>query len=229
MTERLSKKGALSNEIGKKINGFCFVICGYFYCVAGSKKASAASPTVLTIGSHNGDVWDLQYRLWQLGYSVSIDGLYGYQTYQAVRKFQSNDGLASDGIVGYNTWRVLKEKSLSQSEFELLAKLVYSEARGETYTGQVAVAAVVLNRVDSGVFPNDVRSVIFQDGAFTAVNDGQFWLSPNQTARNSALDAIRGWDPSHGALYYFNPNTATSSWIWSRPQIVTIGNHIFTK
>jgi len=192
-------------------------------------KAYATSPSVLTIGSANGDVWDLQYRLQQLGYTVSIDGQFGYQTLSAVKKFQTNFGLSNDGIVGYNTWRVLKKKSLSKNEFDLLTKLVYSEARGESYKGQVAVAAVVLNRIDSPQFPNTVRSVIFEEGAFTAVNDGQFWLTPNETARNAALEAIRGWDPSYGALYYFNPKTATSSWIWSRPQLVTIGNHVFTK
>lgn len=190
--------------------------------------AQAAAPSILKIGSSNGDVWDLQYRLYQLGYNVSIDGIYGYQTYKAVTKFQTNYGLISDGIVGSSTWKVLKKKSLSKSEFQLLTHLVYSEARGESYKGQVAVAAVVLNRIGSSKFPNDIRSVLFQNKAFTAVDDGQFWLTPNITAKNAALDAVRGWDPSRGALFYFNPNTATSSWIWSRPQLITIGDHIFT-
>ncbi len=189
--------------------------------------AEANGPALLKLGSSNGDVWDLQYRLTQLNYNVTIDGKYGYQTYNAVKRFQKNYGLLNDGIVGPNTWKVLKKHSLSLEEFKLLTRLVYSESRGEPYEGQVAVAAVVLNRIDSNQFPNSVRSVIFQERAFTAVDDGQFWLNPNQTAEKAALDAIRGWDPAKGALYYFNPDTATSSWIWSRPQIKKIGKHIF--
>lgn len=194
-----------------------------------SNGVNAQAPTTLKIGSSNGDVWDLQYRLKQLGYQVSVDGFYGYQTYSAVKKFQKNYGLVADGVVGPTTWKVLKKKSLSKSEFDLLARLVYSEARGESYQGQVAVAAVALNRIDSDKFPNDLRSVIFQPYAFTAVDDGQFWLTPNATSYYAALDAVRGWDPSGGALFYFNPKTATSDWIWSRPQIKTIGSHIFTR
>lgn len=189
----------------------------------------AQSPATLKIGSSNGDVWDLQYRLNQIGYPVSIDGVFGYNTYKTVKNFQGDYGLLSDGVAGPTTWRVLKRKSLSYKEFDLLTRLVYSEARGEPYEGQVAVAAVALNRVDSSQFPNDIRSVIFQEDAFTAVQDGQFWYTPNQTAKYAALDAIRGWDPSKNSLFYFNPDTATSSWIWSRPQVKTIGNHIFTK
>jgi len=192
-------------------------------------SANAQAPSVLKLGSNNGDVWDLQYRLNQLGYQVGIDGVYGYQTYYAVKKFQKDYGLTPDGIVGSYTWSVLKKRSLSKDEFKLLTQLVYSEARGESYTGQVAVAAVALNRIDSNQFPNDLRSVIFQKYAFTAVDDGQFWLYPNMTAYYAALDAVRGWDPSGGALFYFNPDTATSDWIWSRPQITKIGNHIYTK
>ncbi|TCS82574.1 spore cortex-lytic enzyme [Tepidibacillus fermentans] len=191
--------------------------------------ANAQSPSILKYGSSNGDVWDLQYRLKQLNYLVKIDGYYGYQTINAVKKFQSDYGITADGIVGPITWKVLKKHSLSQNEFNLLVHLVYSEARGEPYKGQVAVAAVALNRLDSKQFPNTLREVIFQEGAFTAVSDGQFWLTPNETARLAALDAVRGWDPSQGTLYYFNPKTATSAWIWSRPQILKIGDHIFTK
>ncbi|MFV9511514.1 spore cortex-lytic enzyme [Tepidibacillus sp. LV47] len=216
-------------KTAKKFIFFTLLFVIAFTVLPIQQKVEAASPSVLTIGSQNGDVWDLQYRLRQLGYPIGIDGKFGFQTYKTVRKFQADYGLAVDGIVGYQTWRILKKKSLSKKEFELLARLVYSEARGEPYKGQVAVAAVVLNRIDSNQFPNQLRSVIFQDGAFTAVADGQLWLTPNQTAKNAALDAIRGWDPSYDALYYFNPKTATSKWIWTRPQIVKIGNHIFTR
>lgn len=110
-----------------------------------------------------------------------------------------------------------------------MARTVYGEARGEPYTGQVAVAAVILNRLYSPQFPNTVSGVIFQPGAFTAVNDGQIWLTPDSTAYKAVHDAVNGWDPSGEALYYFNPATATSKWIWSRPQIKQIGRHIFCK
>ncbi|MFD2762249.1 spore cortex-lytic enzyme [Lentibacillus juripiscarius] len=117
----------------------------------------------------------------------------------------------------------------SQNDIQLMANAVHGEARGEPYVGQVAVAAVILNRVESPTFPNTVSGVIFEPRAFTAVADGQIWLEPNETARKAVLDAINGWDPSGNALYYFNPNTATSDWIWSRPQIKKIGKHIYAK
>ncbi|WP_456274933.1 spore cortex-lytic enzyme [Bacillus sp. AK031] len=115
----------------------------------------------------------------------------------------------------------------SQNDIQLMANAVYGEARGEPYEGQVAVAAVILNRVDSPSFPNTVAGVIFEPGAFTAVADGQIWLTPNEKAKKAVMDAIQGWDPSENAQYYFNPVTATSKWIWSRPQIKKIGKHIF--
>lgn len=117
----------------------------------------------------------------------------------------------------------------SQNDIQLLANAVYGEARGEPYIGQVAVAAVILNRIDSPSFPNTVSGVIFEPGAFTAVADGQIWLTPNKTAKKAVIDAINGWDPSSNAIYYFNPATSTSKWIWSRPQIKKIGKHIFAK
>lgn len=119
--------------------------------------------------------------------------------------------------------------STSSSNLDLLARLVYGEARGEPYTGQVAVAAVVLNRVNSSSFPNTIAGVIYQSGAFDVVSDGQINLTANSTAKKAAQDALNGWDPSYGALYYFNPKTATNKWIWSRPMTVTIGNHRFCK
>lgn len=112
---------------------------------------------------------------------------------------------------------------------DILAKVIYSEARGEPYKGQVAVGAVVMNRIQSSQFPNNIKDVVFQKGAFTAVSDGQYWLTPNRTAYLAALDAVRGWDPTTNSLYYFNPDTATSAWIWSRPQNLKIGKHIFAS
>ncbi|MBY0122567.1 spore cortex-lytic enzyme [Bacillus sp. S/N-304-OC-R1] len=117
----------------------------------------------------------------------------------------------------------------SQNDIQLMANAVYGESRGEPYTGQVAVAAVILNRLNSATFPNTISGVIFEPGAFTAVADGQIWLTPNERAKEAVIDAINGWDPTGNALYYFNPDTATSAWIWSRPQIKRIGKHIFCK
>ena len=117
----------------------------------------------------------------------------------------------------------------SKNDIQLMANAVYGEARGEPYIGQVAVAAVILNRLESEKFPQSVSGVIFQPGAFTAVTDGQIWLTPNETAKKAVMDAINGWDPSNGCLYYFNPDTATSKWIWSRPQVKRIGKHIFCR
>lgn len=188
-----------------------------------------AAPS-LKVGSQNGDVWDLQYRLQVLGYYPDrLDGIYGSKTAQAVRSFQRDYGLKVDGITGPQTWQVLKKVSVNRNEMQMLAQVVYSEARGEPYEGQVAVAAVVMNRLQSNLFPNTVRDVIFQPFAFTAINDGQYWLAPNQTAYKAAWDAVRGWDPTGNALYYFNPDTATSAWIWTRPQIKKIGKHIFAR
>ncbi|WP_409293366.1 spore cortex-lytic enzyme [Peribacillus sp. SCS-37] len=120
-------------------------------------------------------------------------------------------------------------EGFSQNDIQLLANAVYGEARGEPYIGQVAVAAVILNRLESPIFPHSVSGVIFEPGAFTAVADGQIWLTPNERAKEAVIDAINGWDPTGNALYYFNPDTATSKWIWSRPQIKKIGKHIFCE
>jgi len=116
---------------------------------------------------------------------------------------------------------------LSDNDLKLMANAVYGESRGEPYEGQVAVAAVIINRLKSQSFPNTISGVIFQPGAFTAVADGQIWLTPNESASRAVRDAINGWDPSGGCEYYFNPETATSKWIWTRPQVKTIGKHIF--
>lgn len=179
----------------------------------------------------------IQTKLKRWGYyKGAVDGIYGPKTREAVKYFQRKNGLAVDGIVGPKTARALgmtlsstsgSSSSLSSSDLNLLARCVYAEARGEPYTGQVAVAAVVLNRVKSASFPNTIAGVIYQPYAFTAVNDGQINLSPNSTAYKAAQDALNGWDPTYGCLYYYNPSTATSSWIWSRQTVVTIGKHVF--
>lgn len=193
-------------------------------------EAEAHGPHTVAWGSQGSDVWDLQYRLQLLGYGPSsVDGEFGRQTYHSVVRFQQDYGLRVDGIAGPQTWRALKKFSLSLREVQLVAQAVYGEARGEPFKGQVAVAAVVMNRIASSQFPNTARGVIFEPQAFTAVDDGQIWLTPDEEARKAVREAIKGWDPTHDSLYYFNPHTATSDWIWSRPQTVQIGKHIFAR
>lgn len=189
-------------------------------------------------GSRGEQVKTLQKKLKNWGYyKGSVDGIFGAKTKEAVKYFQRKNGLTVDGIVGAKTLKALGMSSTSSSsnptgsyseaDIQLLARLIYGEARGESYTGQVAVGAVVMNRIKSSSFPNTMSGVIYQRYAFTAVDDGQINLTPNATARKAALDAINGWDPSYGALYYYNPRTATSSWIFSRKTTVTIGRHVF--
>ncbi len=188
-------------------------------------------------GSRGNEVIQIQTKLKRWGYyNGSIDGVYGSKTVAAVKWFQAKNGLTQDGIAGPKTLAAMgiyssssSNNSTSNSDLNLLARLVYGEARGEPYTGQVAVAAVVLNRVESSKFPNSIAGVIYQPGAFDVVSDGQINMAPDATAIKAARDALNGWDPAYGSIYYFNPNTATSKWIWSRPHVVTIGNHRFCK
>ncbi len=190
-------------------------------------------------GSRGSEVTQIQTKLKRWGYySGNIDGIYGTQTVNAVKYFQRKNGLTVDGIAGPNTLKAMgiyssssgsSSSNSNSSDLNLLSRLVYGEARGEPYAGQVAVAAVVLNRVKSSSFPNTISGVIYQSGAFDVVSDGQINLTPNSTAKKAAQDALNGWDPTYGAIYYFNPNTATNKWIWSRPMTVTIGNHRFCK
>lgn len=131
--------------------------------------------------------------------------------------------------MGINSSSSSSSSSSNSSDINLLSRIIYSESRGEPYAGQVAVGAVVLNRVKSSSFPNSIAGVIYQSGAFDAVSDGQINLTPNSTAKKAAQDALNGWDPSYGSIYYFNPSTATNKWIWSRPMTVIIGKHRFCK
>ena len=184
-----------------------------------------------TGSSGNYSVTEIQKKLKNLGYYTgAVDGIFGTKSISAVRNFQRDYGLTVDGIVGVKTASALgitNSSTQSSSDLYLLAKCVYAEARGEPYVGQVAVAAVILNRVKSPEFPNTIAGVIYQPYAFTAVIDGQINLEPDQTAYNAARDAMNGWDPTYGCLFYYNPATATSSWIWSRQTVVTIGEHVF--
>ena len=189
-------------------------------------------------GSRGSEVSTIQEKLKRWGYYTgNVDGIYGSLTVAAVKKFQQKNGLTVDGIAGTQTLTAMGITSSSSggsstnnsSNVNLLARVIYGEARGEPYSGQVAVGAVILNRVKSSQFPNTIAGVVYQSGAFDAVADGQVNLTPDSTAKKAAQDALNGWDPSYGAIYYFNPNTATNKWIWSRPLTVTIGKHRFCK
>ncbi len=190
-------------------------------------------------GATGAGVTEIQTRLKAWGYYTgAVDGVYGSGTEKAVRYFQRSNGLAADGQCGAQTLAALGlptnmgggsggASSGSSGDIDLLARLISAESRGEPYEGQVAVGAVVLNRVSHASFPNSISGVIYQPGAFSCLDDGQFDEPVAESAYRAAQDALNGWDPSSGAIYYFNPNTATSAWIWSRPAIVTIGKHMF--
>jgi N-acetylmuramoyl-L-alanine amidase len=186
-------------------------------------------------GSTGDTVKEIQQKLSNWGYySGSVDGIYGSKTEEAVKYFQRKNGLTVDGICGTSTLAALGISSGSSSgttsysnDVTLLARLISAEARGEPYSGQVAVGAVVLNRMEHPSFPSTLSGVIYQKGAFSCLDDGQFDEPIADSAYKAAQDALNGWDPSGGAIYYFNPSTATNSWIWSRPLIVVIGKHRF--
>lgn len=201
-----------------------------------------AAVAVLRKGSKGDEVKEVQRRLKRWGYySGSVDGIFGAGTRAAVIAFQKKNGLTADGVVGKATYKALGMtasynvpagggsggSTYTSSDLYLLAKTIYAEGRGEPYAGQVAIGAVILNRVRSSSFPNSVSGVVYQKGAFTAVSDGQINLSPDSTAMSAAQDAVNGWDPTGGAIYYYNPAVATSSWIFSRKTVTVIGKHVF--
>lgn len=197
---------------------------------------SSASAATLTLGSRGERVALIQQRLKTWGYYTgAVDGIFGRDTYNAVVRFQRQNGLTADGKVGPKTAAALgvsitgtiSASLYRESELSLLSRLVNGEARGEPYIGQVAVAAVVLNRVSSDEFPDTISGVIFQPGAFDAVWDGQFDMEPTASCVRAARDAMNGWDPTGGCTYYYNPATATNEWIWSRTVQLSIGRHAF--
>ena len=212
--------------------------------------AIAIETVTLKKGSSGDLVKKVQQKLKNWGYlSGKVDGIFGNGTKTAVQKFQRKNGLTADGIVGKKTFDALginassgnsntnnssnnnstnkKPTTATNNDTYLLAKCIHGEARGESYTGQVAVGAVILNRVKSSSFPNTISGVIYQKNAFTAVLDGQINLEPDQSSLNAAKDALNGYDPTGGCIYYYNPKTATSKWIFSRPIVTTIGRHVF--
>ncbi len=199
---------------------------------------SVADAATLKQGSQGDLVKTVQQKLIRWGYlKGTADGIFGAKTKAAVIAFQKKNGLTADGVIGTRTAQALgtslssststASTTTSSTDLNLLARVVYGEARGEPYTGQVAVAAVVLNRVRSSSFPNSVAGVVYQSGAFDCVSDGQINLTPNQSAYNAAKDALNGWDPTYGCLFYYNPRTATSKWMLARTVKLSIGNHAF--
>ena len=195
---------------------------------------TAAQGATYRQGSTGAPVRAIQSKLERWGYyDGAVDGIYGSGTAAAVRRFQQKNGLTADGVVGPATLRAMglpekgEDMAAESAEVELLARVISAEARGEPYSGQVAVGAVILNRVAHPAFPGTIAGVVYQPGAFTCMVDGQFDEPVSESSARAARDAINGADPSGGAIYYFNPDTATSSWIWSRPLIKVIGRHRF--
>lgn len=211
------------------INAMVIAAIGFVY---------ESTQTLSSIGSRGQEVRQIQTKLRQLGlYSGSVDGIYGTATQKAVRQFQKNCGITADGIAGPKTLLYLGLGSgstsgtggYSSSDIYLLARIIGAEARGESYTGQVAVGAVVLNRVSHSSFPDTIAGVVYQPGAFSAVRDSNWNVAPDDTARKAARDAINGWDPTGGAIYYYNPAKTSNRWIRTRPVVTTIGRHVFCK
>lgn len=242
-TVRLKNAGAAGNDFSLSAH----TIAGKGVVTMKRKKAALALAALcLTLwtgaadaaawGDRGAEVTKIQQRLKQYGYmNAPADGIYGQATYEAVVWFQRKNGLKPDGVVGPATAAALgislnggaKTASSSESEIYTLAQLVHAEARGEPYVGKVAVAAVVLNRVRSASFPNTISGVIYQAGAFDCVTDGQINLIPDSDSLRAARDAMNGWDPTGGCVYYYNPATSTSAWIWSREVRLSIGAHSF--
>lgn len=198
-------------------------------------KEYKSSQVLSRLGSRGEEVRKIQQKLKNWGYySGGVDGIYGTQTQNAVKSFQRKNGLTADGIAGKDTLNAMGISSGSSSsgkftsnDIYLLAKVIAAEARGESYTGQVAVGAVILNRVEHSSFPDSISGVVYQAGAFSCVTDSNWKVEPTDTAKKAARDAINGWDPTGGAIYYYNPAKTSNKWIRTRPVIVTIGSHVF--
>ncbi len=231
----------MHKTIQRRLLSFCLAL-SLFLCGGAALRAHAPAqpegiPALSQVGSRGQEVRAIQQKLKSLGfYGGSVDGVFGARTKKAVVAFQKSVGITADGIAGPKTLLYLGLESggssaanggYSSSDITLLAKLIAAEARGESYTGQVAVGAVVLNRGPHPSFPNTDSGVIYQKGAFSAVTDSNWGVSPTATSRKAAQDAINGWDPSGGAIYYYNPAKTTNAYMLSRPVIVTIGNHRF--
>lgn len=212
-----------------------FILCIGFNRIPSTEENSIE--VLSRLGSRGDEVRQIQRKLKELGFfNGAVDGIYGVKTQSAVRNYQKSVGITADGIAGPKTLLYLglgssssSSGQFSSSDIYLLAKVIAAEARGESYIGQVAVGAVVLNRVDSSSFPDTVASVVYQKGAFSAVTDSNWVVEPTAESKKAARDALNGWDPSGGALYYYNPAKTSNKWIRTRPVITTIGKHVFCR
>ena len=209
-----------------------FILCIGFNRIPSPEDNS--TEVLSRLGSRGDEVRQVQRKLKELGFfNGAVDGIYGVKTQSAVRNYQKSVGITADGIAGPKTLLYLglgssssSSGQFSSSDIYLLAKVIAAEARGESYIGQVAVGAVVLNRVDSSSFPDTVAGVVYQKGAFSAVTDSNWVVEPTAESKKAARDALNGWDPSGGALYYYNPAKTSNKWIRTRPVITTIGKHV---
>lgn len=207
-----------------------FLILSFIIMLLTAISSSALSKQ----GSSGDEVTAIQTKLYELGYyGGRIDGIFGSGTKNALINFQKDNGLTADGIAGTKTLQALgilqngSSGEFSESEVALLARIISAESRGEPYEGQVAVGAVILNRISHPSFPNTLAGVIYQPGAFSCLDDGQVDQPVAESSKRAARDAMNGWDPTGGAIYYYNPKTATNKWIRSRPVITVIGSHKF--
>ena len=223
---------------GRLFQSLSALVLTLFTAAVFSSQPAATVEALSKIGSQGDEVRTIQTKLTRWGYlNDKIDGIYGPKTRDAVIWFQKKNGLTADGIAGPATLKAMgiyssstsSSGKYSQSDINLLARIISAESRGEPYSGQVAVGAVVLNRVAHPSFPDTISGVIYQKGAFTALTDGQFNQPVAESCYKAAQDAMNGWDPSGGAIYYYNPSTATNQWIRSRPVVATIGKHTFCK
>ena len=234
MTKKTDKKFLRRRVLSLML---AIVLLGSIGTIAAVQSGDDSVSTLSKMGSRGDEVRRIQQKLKNWGYYTgSVDGIYGSQTQNAVRKFQRDNGLTVDGIAGPKTLSYLGITSGSSgsgqynsNDVYLLAKVIAAEARGESYVGQVAVGAVVLNRVEHSSFPDSIAGVVYQPGAFSCVNDSNWSVAPTAESQKAARDAINGWDPSGGAIYYYNPAKTSNQWIRSRPVIVTIGSHLFCK
>lgn len=209
---------------------------GYYCYQIIDERNQESTYAVSKLGSTGDEVKSIQRKLSSLGYyNGNIDGIYGQATKSAVTAFQRNCGITVDGICGKQTLLYLglgsgsssNSTSYSTSDVELLAKVISAEARGESYEGQVAVGAVILNRVKHPSFPDSISGVVYQKGAFSCINDSNWYADVAASAKRAAIDALNGWDPSGGAIYYFNPKKTNDSFMHSRPVVKVIGDHYF--
>ncbi|MBR6567969.1 MAG: spore cortex-lytic enzyme [Clostridia bacterium] len=229
-------KNTISHKVYRTAIALLLVFTLLIFASYVQRQEGESVQTLSKIGSRGNEVRQIQKKLKELGYyKGSVDGIYGTGTQKAVKSFQKNCGITADGIAGPKTLKYLglssssDSSAYSSSDINLLAKLIAAEARGESYTGQVAVGAVVLNRVSHSSFPDTIAGVIYQKGAFSCVNDSNWSVAPNSTSLKAARDCINGWDPSGGAIYYYNPAKTSNAFMHSRPVITTIGRHVFCR